>query len=376
MKNKFIKMALILLLLVNVLSGCSNNQNSGKDNTKINYSLTKLDIYSKLDLNIEDKEYIFINSVDNNKVYFTYEQFKDKEGTGRSQTLKIGEYDIKSGSVKFIKEFKSTIFVDDVTCNNNNEILYTCHDEQNRWYIKKIKNPEESIIDEGDSFTFMPKLLKNGNRVFYLYEKVNSVDGSLEYQYGVNEISGKGSLTETDKHKIRIKNRNEIIEKEGIIDEHFYFSKNAVAYVTHKANVPYVNFILLNTGERKNFKIEGKIHNINLLKNDLILSLEDNETGKIRLEAQNYNSNNLVKSDVNFPLYRMETNGNDKILAVDGSFNVFLLGVYNNIRLTKIDVKGQEQEPVLFKKVSDTEFLMHYGNQGSQKKELYLLSFM
>ncbi len=375
MKNKLLNTSLIMLLVASLLIGCSNNQKSVKDIKGENYRLTKLDLYSKLDLNTEKNEYIFINSVNNNKAYFTYEQFEKNEGTGRSKTLRIGEYDIKSSEVKFIEEFNNTMFVNDVTCNNNNEIIYACYDEQNHWYIKKLNNLEESIIDEGDNFTFMPKLVKNGSRLFYLYEKINKTEDFFEYQYGVNEILGKGEFSEIDKHKIRIKDEKEITEKEGIIDGNFYSSKNAVAYLTHKAKNPFVNVVILNTGKTKNIEIDGKIHNVNLLKDEVLMSLEDTKTGKIKLEALDYSSGNVAKSDVNFPLYRMESNGNDKVLAIDESFNIYLVDIYNNsIGLKNIDVEGHVQEPVLFEKISEKEFLIHYGNQGMKKKEIYLLT--
>lgn len=391
-KNFNIFISILLLIVMYLFIGCSNQEE--KDNSTdnvlenldinvkeiekdIEYKLTKLNLYSEINLDEDNYEYIVIYSADKDKVYFTVEKARKDLGTGRDITLKIGIYDMVIGSIEFIKEFDYTVFVNDIISNINGEIIYSYYvdgdDFKMNWYINQISDSGETVIDEGLSIWVVPRLGKIGDRILYLYERVNNVDNLLEYEYGVNEILSQDNFVEINLNKVDIKDSKDAQEKECLISDDFYCTKDSFGFLAHKNQIPYVNLGSLDTKDVKNIELSGRMHNINLLKDFLVMSLEDRETKKIYSEVQNYKTNEIKKNDnTNFPLYRMESDGNDFILTINRSFDTFILNIINNnINLTKIDIKGYENEPVSFIKVDDSKFLLHYGIENNA---LYLLS--
>ena len=347
-----------------------------KHNENIEYTTIKLDFYNQITLNKDFGEYVFIYSVFDNRVLFSIEQTNyDEIGeTGRSKTLKIGIYDITSNTVEFVKEFSQATYVNDMLVDTNGDIVYVYYCEGKNWYISKITDKDEVSIDEGGGFRYIPKLERIGERIFYLYEKINITDLFIEYQYGINEITKKNEIIELDINKLKARDNLDIIERESLINDAIYCSSDTIAYLKQEKKIPYVDVYSLEMEETKKIIIDGRIHNISFIQDSIVMSLENSDTGNISLECVDYKTERKDTSNITFPLYRMESDNYHLLMAINSTFDVFLLSIVDNkVSMINVLIDDHIKEPVLFCHISENKFLLNYIDLDVGNNDLYLL---
>lgn len=251
---------------------------------------------------------------------------------------------------------------------SDNGILYSTTDwsiraeDKRIWEIKSAYDGKIQTLDRGicrnAMDTYLPRLCKEKYSVNYACE---NIDKNGIYTFGAKSISKRvvkdlsmqrGTLSESNPYRLLS------CEVTGNGTDFVYFvedGKDALFYITD---------------ERKSLRqipLRGQIYTYALFKDSLFQSTgeqdsEGNQFYKIYVDSLNGENLNNVNAYSEF--YRLESNRDNILLAVNGGYDIFVLGFKNGrIFRSKIDIPEYHKRPVTFFNINKNNYYMFFTQE-------------
>lgn len=341
------------------------------DETRLNYKVTKVDFYAQLQLETNEGDDVFLHDVAHDAFAFSLRYDDSSTGNAPDKVRGVGVYNMGTGDVRFFNNIPMYLY--DVILDGSEQVFYSGYSiGTNNWYIASTKNRGEKILDSGESRNYLPVFARFGDRIAYLYEKQTTKEGLVEYEYGVNAVAdGKIFPLVTVKKEFREGYKS----SEYLIGAQLMTNGNQYALLIERDGRAVVD-IYTEKMRVASVVLQDRIYNMTLLRDSIFFSVQDRDSSNPKLAVQAFDgSKSIMKTNEFSPSYRMVSNRDGYLLAIDMSFNICILGVADRTLLRKaVNIAGQEGQAVEFHFVDEKRWLVHYPfRDGKRAKMVYLL---
>lgn len=328
-----------------------------QDNTLLSMDISEIPFYEVLQLS--ENEQVTILDVSENRlllnIYKDYEQNDPqfKEEGYNSATKRVEIYDISEGQTVSSLEMPSGAFCTDA-CFLQDGFAYVTlspvKGEPAEYSIEVYENGNTTIITSGICFETgfdEPQVEAMGDTVFaYSFYDLETK------RFGVNIASAQGK----------------IVPQISLVDdgstEHLRTTLvgNGEKYIYYAA-VESKGTIFV--GDEKQLEHQfalprtERLYEYCFVENGILFTMEKSDAGTANktFVVKDFEGNNLLENG-STALYRLESNGENIVLGIDGNYSEFLIYITeNNISTLKLDV---DTVPVRFYCLSDGTFLLHH----------------